>query len=93
MLSLSHLLLPDLLPAQPLACPLNSPTHPHPFKLQSDRLIVFHDRSPAATCHLQVVPIQHIADLHSLRPCAADHALGEPARVQSRHPLRCWLLA
>lgn len=38
--------------------------------------MVFHDRSPAATAHLQVVPREHIDNLDSLRPSSQDHELG-----------------
>ncbi|EFN58653.1 hypothetical protein CHLNCDRAFT_17788, partial [Chlorella variabilis] len=40
-----------------------------------ERLVVFHDRTPATQCHLQVVPRRHIKNLDELRPTAADHGL------------------
>ncbi|PSC69003.1 histidine triad nucleotide-binding 3 [Micractinium conductrix] len=42
---------------------------------RDSRFVVFHDRAPAATAHLQIVPVQHIDNVNSLNPCAADHAL------------------
>lgn len=42
---------------------------------QTERLVVFRDRSPAATAHLQIVPRRHIDNLHSLQRCPEDHAL------------------
>lgn len=56
---------------------LHHPTRMPLISVQSKRLVVFHDRSPAATAHLQVVPRQHIDNLDALRPCSQDHELGK----------------
>ncbi|PRW58146.1 histidine triad nucleotide-binding 3 [Chlorella sorokiniana] len=42
---------------------------------QTERLVVFRDRSPAATAHLQVVPRHHIDNLNALQPSSQDHEL------------------
>lgn len=39
--------------------------------------MVFRDKSPAATSHLQIVPRKHIDNLSALSRSEADHALGE----------------
>ncbi|KAL4457394.1 hypothetical protein ABPG75_012259 [Micractinium tetrahymenae] len=43
--------------------------------MQTERLVVFRDRSPAATAHLQIVPRKHIDNLNDLRRSPEDHAL------------------
>ncbi|KAL4441040.1 hypothetical protein ABPG77_010471 [Micractinium sp. CCAP 211/92] len=43
--------------------------------MATERLVVFRDRSPAATAHLQIVPRRHIDNLNALQRCQEDHAL------------------
>ncbi|XP_075241928.1 adenosine 5'-monophosphoramidase HINT3-like isoform X2 [Convolutriloba macropyga] len=52
------------------SCPFCAILNHEPEKLisRNDRVAVFNDRSPASTYHFQVVPIEHIPSVKSLKP-------------------------
>lgn len=62
------------------------------FLFQTERLVVFRDKSPAGREHLQVVPRHHVRNFDSLRPSSADHELVSEmvaagrAALQALHP-------
>ncbi|KAL4853554.1 Nuclear pore complex protein NUP205 [Chlorella vulgaris] len=59
---------------------------------ETERLVVFRDKSPAGLEHLQVVPRHHVRNFDSLCPSSADHELVSAmvaagrAALQALHP-------